>query len=106
MLRYRTLIQSHAPRDTVEAEGRTILALLETTRQRLDAARLWPATTFTSALVILLREGLEAILVLAALVAMLIKSGRREALRYVHAGWIPALALRRVTRLCARDVAA
>ena len=93
MLRYRTLVQSRAPRDAVEAEGRTILALLETARQRLDAARLSPVTTFSSALVILVREGLEAILVLAALVAMLIKSGRREALRYVHAGWIAALAL-------------
>ncbi len=104
MLRYRTLIQSHAPRDAVEAEGRTILGLLETTRQRLDAARLSPATTFTSALVILLREGLEAILVLAALVAMLIKSGRREALRYVHAGWIAALALGAVTWVAASYV--
>ena len=66
-------------------------------RRRLDAARLSPVTTFSSALVILLREGLEAILVLAALVAMLIKSGRREALRYVHAGWIAALVLGAVT---------
>lgn len=104
MLRYRTLIQSHAPRDAVEAEARTILSLLDTARQRLDAARLSPVTTFTSALVILLREGLEAILVLAALVAMLIKSGRREALRYVHAGWIAALALGAVTWLIASYV--
>ena len=106
MLRYRNLIQSRAPRDAVETEARTILALLETARQRLDAARLSPATTFTSALVILLREGLEAILVLAALVAMLIKSGRREALRYVHAGWIAALALGAVTWLTASYVVA
>jgi high-affinity iron transporter len=104
MLRYRTLIQSRAPRDAVEAEARTILSLLDTARQRLDAARLSPVTTFTSALVILLREGLEAILVLAALVAMLIKSGRREALRYVHAGWIAALALGAVTWLAASYV--
>src|SRR6266850_2504865 len=78
MLRYRTLIQSRAPKEAVEVEARAILSLLETARQRLDAARLSPATTFSSALVILLREGLEAILVLAALVAMLIKSGRRD----------------------------
>src|SRR4029077_3396862 len=66
-------------------------------RQRLAAARLSPPSTFSSALFILLREGLEPILVLAALVAMLIKSGRREALRYVHAGWIVALALVELT---------
>ena len=104
MLRYRTLIQSRAPREAVETEARTILAMIETARQRLDAARLSPATTFSSALVILLREGLEAILVLAALVAMLIKSGRREALRYVHAGWIAALALGAITWVAASYV--
>jgi high-affinity iron transporter len=93
MLRYRTLIQSRAPREAVEAQARAIVTLLDSARERLDAARLSPVTTFTSALIILLREGLEAILVLAALVAMLIKSGRREALPYVHAGWIAALAL-------------
>ena len=80
MLRYRALLQAGAPVDAVEAQARAIQALLVTARQRLDAARLSPATTFTSALVILLREGLEAILVLAALIALLIKSGRREAL--------------------------
>ena len=104
MLRYRTMLQSRAPRETVEAQARTILGLLDTARQHLDAARLSPVTTFSSSLVILLREGLEAILVLAALIAMLIKSGRREALRYVHAGWIAALALGGVTWLAASYV--
>lgn len=101
MMRYRSMLQAGAPVDAVEAQARAIQALLVTARQRLDAARLSPATIFTSALVILLREGLEAILVLAALVALLIKSGRREALRYVHAGWIAALALGGVTWLAA-----
>jgi len=104
MLRYRTMLRSRAPRDEVEAEGRTILSLLDEARRRLDAARLSPATTFTSALVILLREGLEALLVVAALVALLIKSERRDALRYVHAGWIGALALGAVTWLAASSV--
>ena len=104
MLRYRTMLQSRAPRETVEAQARTILGLLDTARQRLDAARLSPVTTFTSSLVILLREGLEAILVLAALAAMLIKSGQRAALRYMHAGWIAALALGGVTWVLASYV--
>ncbi len=101
MMRYRSMLQAGAPVDTVEAQGRGIQALLVTARQRLDAARLSPATIFTSALVILLREGLEAMLVLAALIALLIKAGRRDALRYVHAGWISALALGGVTWVAA-----
>jgi len=101
MLRYRSMLQAGAPVDAVEAQARTIQALLVTARQRLDAVRLAPAAIFTSALVILLREGLEAILVVAALIALLIKSGRREVLRYVHAGWIAALAFGGLTWLAA-----
>jgi len=44
-----------------------------------------------------LREGLEAVLVLAAIFALLIKAGRRDALPYVHAGWIAALVLGGIT---------
>ena len=101
MMRYRSMVQAGAPVDAVAAQARAIQALLDTARQRLDAARLSPVTLFTSALVILLREGLEAILVVAALIALLIKAGRREVLRYVHAGWIAALALGGLTWLAA-----
>jgi len=104
MLRYRTLLQSRAPREAVEAQARLVASLLEAASDRLDTARLSSATTFTSAFVILLREGLEAILVLAALVAMLIKSGRPEALRYVHAGWIAALAVGALTWVASSHV--
>jgi high-affinity iron transporter len=88
----------------VEAEARTIASLLDSARARLDAARLSPVTTFTSALIILLREGLEAILVVAAVIAVLIKSGRRGGLPYVHAGWIAALALGGLTWVIASYV--
>ncbi|OOZ41093.1 hypothetical protein BOW53_05005 [Solemya pervernicosa gill symbiont] len=48
-------------------------------------------SAFGSAFIILLREGLEAILVLAALMAVLIKTGRRDGLPYLHAGWVLAV---------------
>jgi high-affinity iron transporter len=101
MLRYRTLLQTRAPREAVEEEARAILVLLDTARERLETAHLSPVTTFTSALVILLREGLEAILVLAALVTTLVKAGRRDALRLVHVGWIAALAAGALTWVAA-----
>jgi high-affinity iron transporter len=47
--------------------------------------------TFLGAFAILLREGLEALLVVIAMVAFLRKAGRPEALRYVHGGWVAAL---------------
>ena len=42
---------------------------------------------------LLLREGLEAILLLAAIIAFVSKTGRRDALPWVHAGWIAAFVL-------------
>jgi len=50
------------------------------------------ATSFVGALTILLREGVEALLIVAAMIAFLKKSERPQALRYVHAGWVAALA--------------
>ena len=40
-------------------------------------------------------------LVLAAIIAFLVKAGRRDALPYVHAGWVSAIALGGITWLVA-----
>jgi high-affinity iron transporter len=37
-----------------------------------------------------LREGLEALLIVVAMITFLIRAERRELLRYVHGGWIVA----------------
>ncbi len=93
MMAVRDLIGAKAPLEKVEAQVIRAVATLERARERLDAATLSPGAVFTSALVILLREGLEALLVVAAIIAFLIKAGRRDALLWVHAGWISAVAL-------------
>jgi high-affinity iron transporter len=79
-----------------EALGRQIGhidGLLAAAQDKLAAGELSPGAAFASSLVILLREGLEAILLLAAIIAFITKTGRRDALPYVHAGWIAALVL-------------
>ncbi len=48
-------------------------------------------STFLGAFAILLREGLEALLVVIAMIAFLRKADRPEALSYVHGGWVAAL---------------
>lgn len=48
-------------------------------------------STFFGAFTILLREGLEALLIVVAMIAFLRKADRSEVLPYVHAGWIGAL---------------
>jgi high-affinity iron transporter len=50
-----------------------------------------PLVPFVAAFVIYLREGLEAALLVGALLAGLRRLGRPDARRYVHAGWLAAL---------------
>jgi len=93
MLSYRELIRAQAPLDTVEAQYNELLAGLEQATAALANNTMTASMGFVSAYVILLREGLEAILLLAAIAAVLIKLGRRDTLPYLHAGWIGALLL-------------
>ena len=49
------------------------------------------ASTFIGAFTILLREGVEALLIVVAMIAFLRKADRSELIRHVHIGWIAAL---------------
>lgn len=60
--------------------------------------------TFLGSFAILLREGLEALLVVIAMLAFLRKAGRQDAARYVHAGWVVALIAGAATWLLATYV--
>lgn len=77
--------------EDVEQRALAIEEQLARARTLLGAQGLSQAATFASSFLILLREGLEAILVLAAVIAFVKKGGRRDALPYVHAGWIAAV---------------
>jgi high-affinity iron transporter len=59
---------------------------------------------FLNSALIILREGLEAALILAAIIAMLRVMGAPHAVRYVHFGWILALVAGVVTWLAAQTV--
>jgi high-affinity iron transporter len=59
---------------------------------------------FVNSALILLREGLEATLILAAIVAMLKVLGAASAIRYIHFGWILALLAGGLTWLAAQTV--
>ena len=50
-----------------------------------------PAVPFAAAFLIYVREGIEAALLIASLLAGLNRLGRRDAARWVHAGWLAAL---------------
>nr|WP_231619744.1 cytochrome c/FTR1 family iron permease [Pseudoalteromonas sp. NZS100] len=57
----------------------------------LNETKLTDGALLSASLIILLREGLEALLVIIALMTVLIKTKRQDALKYVHIGWVTAL---------------
>lgn len=102
MMTLRSQIGSGVPSDSVAASIARIHVLLDRADDQLSGDGLTTTAAFISSLLILLREGLEAILVLAAIIAFVLKTGRRDALPYIHAGWIGAVLLGVATWLLAR----
>ena len=88
----RNAIGRGAPVADVEARIERLRALFGEAEGALrpDAAGAW--STFLGAFAILLREGLEALLIVIAMITFLARAERRDLLRYVHGGWIAALA--------------
>jgi len=77
--------------DSVDNQITTINKKLDVAAALLTSKSLSKEATFAGAFFILLREGLEAILIIAALVAFLVKTKRPDGLRYIHFGWVSAL---------------
>lgn len=91
MLTYRSAV-SKGNVEEAEAAATQLDRLFAQVDAELGEAKADPTTTFVGALTILLREGVEALLIVVGMIAFLRKADRREALRPVHAGWISALA--------------
>lgn len=88
---YRTAVSDKAPLDVVTRQAHTVDTLLKQAQDTIAGATSSPVATFLGAYTILTREGLEALLVVVALLASLHKADQNKAIRYVHAGWIIAL---------------
>ncbi|HEX5646000.1 MAG TPA: cytochrome c/FTR1 family iron permease [Nitrospira sp.] len=104
MMALRTAIDEGRPSDAVTAQAMAIKALLDRAADTLANGSLSPNTAFLSSLVILLREGLESILIISTIVAFVVKTNRRDALPYIHLGWIGAIGLGAITWSIARYV--
>lgn len=101
---YRTALTKQAPLATVTTQAEAIDALLARAELALSEGSDDSISIFLGALTILLREGLEALLVVVALLAFLRKAKQTTAIRYVHAGWILALVAGAITWVLARYV--
>lgn len=91
LLNFRNLLKVADQQAQVESELTQILQQLQLAEQTMTMNSLSNNSIFSAALVILLREGLEALLVVIALATVLIKTKRQDALKYLHFGWILAL---------------
>ena len=99
MMGFRALIRNGAPLEEVQSAAFDLANEFRAARGVATEDTASPATNFAASFIIILREGLEAMLVVAAIAAFLIRSGRRDALSYVHLGWIAALAAGGITWL-------
>jgi len=83
------------------ANVRQRLAVLDTlfadAEETLSPDTASTSSTFIGAFTILLREGLEALLIVVAMLAFLRKADRPDMVRYVHGGWVAALGAGGVT---------
>jgi high-affinity iron transporter len=96
MIRFREAAKKGSVEQLEELQN-DLVVLLNEAKQTLNTTGMSKGAAFFGALIILLREGVEAILVLAAIMAALIKTGRREAMKYIHIGWSSAVVLGIVT---------
>lgn len=88
----RAAIGRGAPVADVSARVERLQALFSRAEAALAPEAGSAASTFLGALAILLREGLEALLIVVAMIGFLRKAERRDMLRWVHGGWLAALA--------------
>ncbi|MDF9775825.1 cytochrome c/FTR1 family iron permease [Pseudomonas baetica] len=87
LMAYRQSLQDGLPVSDVEQRLDAAKARLKTSAGLLGNEGLSWSLSYISGLLILLREGLEAILVLAAILAFLRNTGQQKAVRSVNVGW-------------------
>lgn len=88
----RAAIGRARPLAEVQAANQELAGLFGEAEAALAPERASSASSFLGAFGVLLREGLEALLIVVAMIAFLRKTERTEVLGFVHGGWVAALA--------------
>ena len=87
----RAAIARDAPSAELSTQFAQANALLDEAESALAVQQTSWVASFLGSLTILLREGLEALLIVVAMIAFLQKAERTDVMSYVHGGWIAAL---------------
>lgn len=90
---YREAIKSHAPVSVIKEKQASAMATLKTVEEKLTDKGMSPSMAFVAAFSIFLREGFEAVLIIIVLLSVTKAMGMSEANKWIHFGWLAALAL-------------
>jgi high-affinity iron transporter len=102
---FRNAIKMNLPAAEIEKRRQDLEAKLDQAAEIIARDDSFSeAYSFTNSALIILREGLEAALIIAAIIAMLKVMGASAAIRYIHLGWISALGLGILTWLATQSV--
>jgi high-affinity iron transporter len=102
---FRNSIKAGKPAAQVEDLNSKIQASLLTAQGVLqNGKKSSNILSFLNSFSIIVREGLEAILIIAAIIAFMGATGAKKQIKYVHYGWMLALAAGILTWLLARTV--
>lgn len=103
----RKMIKRGDPLPSVEVSIKELLAELKKTLRELDRGKgksEIPATLFFYSFFIILREGFEAILIICAIIAYLIKTGHKDKVKIIYNGCIIAIVLSVITAILVKWV--
>jgi high-affinity iron transporter len=102
---FRNAIRQGVPAEEIQKRQLQITAQLDEAGRMLVREDSFSGYySFLNSALIILREGLEAALILAAIVAMLKVTGATGAIRYIHLGWVLALVAGGLTWLATQTV--
>ena len=104
LLNLRQLFNDQANANKVNQSVSEVSLLLDEAHLLLTKSSMSNATLFSASFIILLREGLEALLVIIVLLTILNRSSKKEAIKYVHFGWSAALIAGIVTWVIAQHL--
>jgi high-affinity iron transporter len=88
---FRSMLASKAPVDQIDQQADRLTGLFTDAERTLAPSQADTSAVFFGSFTILVREGIEALLVVVGMLAFLRKAQRPELLRYVHVGWTGAL---------------
>lgn len=93
MARVRSAIESNRSASAVSDAVRSATATIREARRAMETRKSSSWVVFSIAWAIVLREGFESVLIIIAILTVLRGLGARGAARWVHAGWMAAVAV-------------